>query len=211
MADIGYQDGIDAFEEWFRRLSIAIDEHNIAITQHNQAVTTYNSWVTSGMVGAPPKFPALKKLPPIPLEGPLFKESDRNTWPWPRKFFANTMRKLKDFHDGFVGEPPPPPPDEEPPPATDWRYGIAPRTYNYAPSNNSDPIFCKHSPGVKVNPDGSFEDKYSRYDTNGRDRDGGRDRLRRVAGLNDADNTNGLDPCALYNGMTRWPDDSYKR
>src|SRR5262245_33552008 len=39
-------------------------------------------------------------------------------------------------------EPTPEPPKPEPP--VDPHYGIAPRTYNYAPSNNSDPRFCVH-------------------------------------------------------------------
>ena len=106
--------------------------------------------------------------------------------------------------------------DENPPtdptePLPDPRFGIAPRTYNWAQSNNSDPLFCKNSPGVVVNPDGSFADKFSRYDPNGKDIDGGRTRKLMVAGLNASDSTDGRDPCTLYNGLTKWPDDSYLR
>lgn len=106
----------------------------------------------------------------------------------------------------YLQEQAPKPPD---PPVPPVGFGVAPRTYNYAPANNSDPLFCKNSPGVVVHADGSFSDKYSRYDSDGRDIDGRRDRFRQVPGLNQSNNTNGLDPCTLYNGLTEWPAESY--
>jgi hypothetical protein len=203
MGDIGYQDGIEAFEQWYRKLSTAIDAHN-------KWVADFNAWRKlpneKRAITAPP---APVGFPKIPLEGPNFSEDDQTTWPWPKKFFDNTMRTLKDDHDAATTEPPPVDPD--PPEPNPDHYGIAPRTYNYAEENNSDPMFCKYSPGVTVHADGSFTDKYSRYDTNGRDVDGGRDRGRMVPGLNKSNNTNGLDPCTLYNDLKAWPDESYLR
>jgi hypothetical protein len=107
-----------------------------------------------------------------------------------------------------VDPPPPPPP---PPPPVDKHFGIAPRTYNWAPSNNSDPRFCKQSPGVQVNSDGSFSDIYSRYDEKGQDIDGNRTRLTQVQGLRQADNSDGMGECQLYDGLTAWPEGSYDR
>lgn len=120
-----------------------------------------------------------------------------------------TLKIMKEDHDAAIpsnggnGDEEPPPPDPH--------FGIAPRTYNYAQANNSDPLFCKNSPGVTVHADGSFSDKFSRYDSNGKDIDGLRDRKRMVPGLNESNNTNGLDPCTFYNGLTKWPDESYLR
>jgi hypothetical protein len=198
-ADIGFNDGITAFESWFRNLSMAID-------LHNDWRAAYIQWCGTDRKTAPPIPP---KFPTIPLEGALFNENVMSTWPWPRKFFRNTMRKLKDYYDAVNpnnpgnGEPPPTP--------VDPHFGIAPRTYNYAEENNSDPLFCKNSPGVVVHADGSFSDKFSRYDSNGKDIDGLRNRFRMVPGLNKSNNTNGLDPCTLYNGLTKWPNESYER
>ena len=102
-----------------------------------------------------------------------------------------------------------PPPLPEPKP--DPKYGIAPRSYNWAPSNNSDPRFCKQSPGVVVHDDGSFSDIYGSYDEKGLDVTGGRTRLTQVPGLRQADNSDGMGECQLYDGLTEWPAGSYER
>ena len=109
--------------------------------------------------------------------------------------------------------PDPDPPDPPPPdPNPDPHYGIAPRTYNYAPSNNSDPRFCVHNiPGVEKLSDGRWHDKFSRYDDEGRDVDGGRTRLTQVPGLRQADNSDGKGECELYDKLTEWPEGSYER
>jgi hypothetical protein len=120
-----------------------------------------------------------------------------------------TLKILKEDHDAAIpsngGSNPPP--DPEP---TDPHYGIAPRTYNYAESNNSDPLFCTDWPGVEDIGDGLKKDKFSRY-REGRDIDGGRDRLREVPGLNDADSVDGRPICQLYNGLKEWPEESFLR
>lgn len=189
MEPIGYQDGITAFNNWFR-----------AFGKWSEA---FEKWAT-----LPNEQRAITK-PPVPPQilarGPNYDRNDITTWPWPDKH-ERTERKLKDWHDSSI----PANPDPKPP-TIDPHYGIAPRTYNYAVENNSDPLFCKVSPGVTVNTDGSFSDKYSRYDSNGKDIDGLRERERMVDGLNKSNNTNGLDPCTLYNGLTKWPDESYLR
>lgn len=130
----------------------------------------------------------------------------------PQAGFARGIFEEMRQHPRVAPEPPKPqPPDPPKPPPVDPHYGIAPRTYNYAPSNNSDPRFCKHSPGVTINSDGTFRDKYSRYDTDGRDLDGGRTRLTQVPGLRQADNSDGRGECELYDGLTAWPEGSYER
>jgi len=122
-SDIGYQDGINAFEEWFRKLSKFATDYNKWTVDFMEAVKN------DGEIPAPPKFPA------IPLEGPNFKEEDISTWPWPRKFFRNTMRKLKDYYDavnpngGSDPSDPPDPPDPLPPAKSTH----APLAYNEAP------------------------------------------------------------------------------
>lgn len=151
MADIGYQDGIEAFEQWFRKFSTWID--------------AFNGWVDAGLVGKPPKAPR------IPLEGPNFDPANPETWPWPVKYFDNTMRKLKDSHDAANDTTPPPKPPD-PPPAT-YKL-VAPRVAYKAGS--SDARYCLWMgaeggtlrPGVVKNPDGTFSDEApARYDSNG--------------------------------------------
>lgn len=104
------------------------------------------------------------------------------------------------------------PPVPPPPKPTEPHFGIAPRTYNWAQSNNSDPRFCVHGiPGVEKKDDGAWHDIYSRYDDDGRDLDGGRTRLTQVDGLRKADNSDGMGECQLYDGLTAWPEGSYDR
>ena len=80
--------------------------------------------------------------------------------------------------------PPSPPPPPPPPPPPSY-LKVAPRTYNYAPSNNSDPRFCVHGqPGVVQRPDGLWtDDSGALYDNDGRDTSGRRSRLTQVDGL----------------------------
>lgn len=89
---------------------------------------------------------------------------------------------------------------------------VAPRTYNYAPSNNSDPRFCVHGqPGVRQRPDGLWEDESGAlYDNDGRDTSGRRSRLTQVPGLRQADNSDGRGECEFYDGLTAWPGDPTK-
>jgi hypothetical protein len=125
----------------------------------------------------------------------------------PRANFALGIFEEMRRHKKIAVPPPPPPP---PPP--DPHFGIAPRTYNFAPSNNSDPRFCVHGiPGVEKGDDGRWHDKFSRYDDDGRDVDGGRTRTTQVPGLRQADNSDGMGECQLYDGLTAWPDGSYDR
>lgn len=202
MADIGYQDGIDAFEEWFRKLSASI-------TKHNEWVQNYIAWSKlpdSVRLTADPPIPPT--FPKIPLEGPLFNEKDMNTWPWPRKFFKNTIRTLKDDHDAAVGpsnpeEPPPPPPPAR----------VAPRTFNKVLPNGSDARFCitglpRHDSGLNA---GLPYDDFTTYDNNGLDKSGGRDPNRQVPGLRQANSMDQYGPCDLYPPLTAWPPESYLR
>lgn len=112
----------------------------------------------------------------------------------------------------WLSEQVPPQPEPPPPPPSDPHFGIAPRTYNYAPANNSDPQFCVHNqPGVTQSDDGLWHDIYSRYDDNGRDVDGLRTRYTQVPGLRQANNSDGRGECELYDGLTKWPEGSYDR
>lgn len=179
--DIGYNDGIDAYEQWFRKFSVWIDE--------------YNKWAKNPLGPAP-------QAPRIPLEGPNFSEADKTTWPWPRKFFRNTMRKLKDYYDGVNAATPPPPP---PPPPT--KKVIAPRTFNKVLPNGSDARFCvrdlpRHVGGEH---DTLPFDDYTTYDNNGLDVTGGRDPNWQVDGLRQANSMDQFGPCDLYPPLAAWP------
>ena len=111
----------------------------------------------------------------------------------------------------WLAEQAPVDPPIPPTPPVDPHFGIAPRSYNFAPSNGSDPRFCKQSPGVVVHGDGSFTDIYGSYDEKGLDTTGGRTRYTQVPGLRQADNSDGMPECQLYDGLTAWPEGSYDR
>jgi hypothetical protein len=108
MADIGYQDGITAFNDWFRKFSLWIDAFEAWSTLPNEQRNQTK----------PP-------IPPrIPRRGANYNKDDLSTWPWPDKH-ERTERMLKDWHDEehADAQPPPPPP---PPPGTKY----APLAYN---------------------------------------------------------------------------------
>ena len=208
MDDIGYNDGITAYEDWFRKLSPAIDKYN-AWTD------TFNVWALGARTTSPPIPP---KFPKIPLEGPNFNESDMSTWPWPRKFFRNTMRKLKDYFDA-VNNPTPPPPTPPPPPPPPATKRYAPRTHNLG-GRDQDPRFCMKSEyGVKRTTHPTYGNCYEDemgcfYDIDhGLNLDGRRDRNFMVAGLKGADSMDGAEPCDPYsaNGISvpPYPGDPY--
>lgn len=187
--DIGYNDGITAFEDWYRKLSIAIDKHNAW-------VDAYTTWVIGPRTTAPP---VPVKFPKIPLEGPNFNEADKSTWPWPRKFFRNTMRKLKDYYDavnpsngGGDPDPPPPPP---PPPLQPWDSGFAPQSYNQGGSGQD----ARYN--IRINctqrSDGKYVDGQGVvYDDGGRPL-GGRTQTA-IPELKPADQMDGREPWDIY-------------
>jgi hypothetical protein len=204
MDDIGFQDGIESFEQWFRKMAVAIENHN-------QWVISYAAWAHGPRTEAPPLPPS---MPVIPLEGPRYKEADISTWPWPKKFFDNTMRKLKDSFDaanpnpgGGTTEPPPPAGVDKtihPPLAysegvtgePSARYNIR---INCVPANDGTPDVLDKQ-GI-------------RYDDGGRNRDGRR-QTRFVAGLKRADMMDGKEPWEPYEWMGHdyppYPDDCWK-
>jgi hypothetical protein len=199
MGDIGYQDGIEAFEQWFRKLSVFIDKWN-AYCDLSDA---------QRLVVDPPKAPR------IPLEGPHYDPNDQTTWPWPKKFFDNTMRTLKDDHDaanpnpgnggngGNGGEEP-----------VDPKTIFFPRTFNK--EGASDARFCvsTSSPAFARQEGNRIFDKGGGvYNSDGLC-DGGRDPdfiARKLDGtpLRGAKSMDNFGPCDLYDGLTEWPPDSY--
>jgi len=201
MGDIGYQDGIQAFENWYRKLSAAID-------QHNTWVAEWQAW--SKLPDDVKKFtdpPSPPTLPKIPLEGPNFQEADMTTWPWPKKFFDNTMRKLKDDHDAANPSDPPDPPNggnggTTPAP---WDSGYAPQAYNQG-SRGQNAIF-----NVRINctfrQDGKYVDKNGIVYSDSGLCDGGRTEAD-VPGLKDADMKDQKEPWDSYEwfGKTIGPD-----
>ena len=196
--DIGYNDGITAYENWFRAMSKAIDAHNEWVRLFGRAKLN-NPEGTIKELPQPPKFPS------IPLEGPNFNEADMSTWPWPRKFFRNTMRKLKDYYD-TVNPNNPGSGDPDPTPVPPKI--IAPRTFNSVP-NGSNARFCitglpRHDSGENK---GLPYDQWTTYDENGLDKTGGRDDGYQVPGLRQANSMDHYGPCDLYDGLTAWPGD----
>ena len=197
MDDIGYNDGIKAFDDWYRRLSAAID-------QHNKWVADFQAWnlLPDELKHDPPN-PV--KLPVIRLEGPNYDPKDQTTWPWPKKFFDNTMRKLKDGFDAYnnPSKPDPPKPPDPTPKV------VAPRTFNKVLPNGSDARFC--ITGLPRGTQGLPYDDYTTYDDNGLDRAGGRTPDTQVPGLRQANSMDQYGPCDLYPPLTEWPKQSYDR
>lgn len=100
------------------------------------------------------------------------------------------------------------PPSPEPQPTR-----VAPRTFNK--EGGSDSRYC--IAGLPYNEDrGLSYDDYTHYDSNGLDRDGGRDpnyQSKKEDGtpLRGAKSMDSYGPCDLYDGLTEWPPDSYHR
>jgi hypothetical protein len=198
LSDIGYQDGIEAFEQWYRKLSTSIDAHN-------KWVADFAAWnKLPDEIKQDTDLPNPPLFPKIPLEGPLYVEADQSTWPWPKKFFDNTMRKLKDDHDASNATPEPEPTPEPPIPTPK---NIAPRTFNK--QGGSDARFCVKD--LPRNPQGNPYDEFTTYDNNGLDVVGGRDPDRQVPGLRGAREMDQYGPCDLYPPLTQWPPESYLR
>lgn len=197
MTEIGYQDGIKAFYDWYRKFAAWID--------------AYNAWVDADDGTPPPKAPR------IPLRGPGYKEDDISTWPWPDKK-ERMDRIVKDDHDAaippVVVPPPVEPPPVEPPPTQKY----PPRTHNAVGSPGAwraNARFCVQGLPKEGNLFvGPFGDK---YDDGGRCTNGMRDESRMVAGLKGADSMDGKEPCDGYThggktygpGKDNWPADSY--
>lgn len=142
--------------------------------------------------------------------GKVRKERAGVQRPLPNDSYGRTLvEAIRRGHEAEAPIPTPDPPLPKPPPGAVL---VAPRTYNYAPSNNSDPRFCVHGqPGVVQRPDGMWTDESGAvYDSDGRDTSGIRSRLTQVPGLRQADNSDGRGECELYDGLTAWPGDPTK-
>jgi hypothetical protein len=93
MEVIGKQDGINAFRDWQQNFSKWIDAQNAWVDAFQAWSDLPSEEQNISDVPLPPKAPR------IPLRGPNYNPNDKATWPWPDKFFDNSMRKLKDGHD----------------------------------------------------------------------------------------------------------------
>ena len=98
--------------------------------------------------------------------------------------------------------PPPPPPPPPPNPTA----GVAPRTYNEVPGSQ-DARFCVTGLPREGN---LYRDRYSRYDENGLDVDGGRSHTQ-VPGLKPANEMDDRSACTPYGVFPPWPTASYDR
>jgi len=98
--------------------------------------------------------------------------------------------------------PPPPPPPPPPNPTA----GVAPRTYNEVPGGQ-DARFCVFGLPREGN---LYRDRYSRYDENGLDVDGGRSHTQ-VPGLKPANEMDDRSACSPYGSFPPWPTGSYDR
>lgn len=207
--DIGYQDGIEAFETWFRKLSVAIDDHN-------NWVAEFKAWdALPDEVKKLTDIPIPRTFPKIPLEGRGYEPETQSTWPWVKKFFDNTMRKLKDDHDAAINPvPPPTDPTDPPPPNTDPSLsGYAPQSYNRG-SRGQDARY-----NIRINcqqrSDGKYVDRQGVLYSDGGLCEDGRRSGQYVEGLKPSDMMDGKEPWEPYEWQGRtippYPAKSWER
>ena len=142
---IGYQDGITAWADWFRKMGtwqLAFEKW--AKLPNNKRATTI------------PPIP-----PKIPARGANYNPDDISTWPWPDKL-ERTLRILKDEHDASL----PPGPGPDPPPDPDEYKRVAPKVANMQGGSNAR-YCCPGQPGVMRQDDGTWRDDVAHYDQDG--------------------------------------------
>ena len=112
-----------------------------------------------------------------------------------------------------ISEIPVPDPPDPPPPVNTKRY--APRTHNLG-NRDQDPRFCMKPEYGVVDHTSYFQDEMGvKYDRDGMNTDGLRDRAYMVPGLKGADSMDGMEPCDPYsaNGISvpPYPGDPIKQ
>lgn len=192
MTKIGYQDGITAFNNWFRAMDKWQEEFEkwAKLPNEQRAITQ------------PPIPPAIQS------RGPGYNVNDLSTWPWPDKH-ERTERILKDAHDAAVG---PVDPEEPPDPEPEVKK-YAPQAYNKGAGGQN----ARYN--VKINcvqlSSGNYSDGEGViYDDGGR-QTGNLRSEKDVSGLKAADMMDGKDPWEPYEwqGTTfpPYPPASYER
>jgi hypothetical protein len=187
MEPIGYQDGITAFNNWFKKFGLWAD--------------AFEKWAT-----LPNETRAITKppIPPaIPGRGVNYDPAKIDTWPWPEKH-ERTERKLKDWHDSESMPPVEPLPPVPPPvPAKPWESGFPPITYNSGtgPDNTGHGVNPNARYNIMINcnkqADGSYLDRHNiRYDDAGKCWGGRTENY--VPGLKFANSMDGAEPWHQY-------------